>query len=166
MTALTFPAALKKFITAQNSHDKLAQQCAVLAYEQYVGHKNLTPFNQLYTALNTNAKKNALANWVVDHSSKTVHFENSEFVVAKTCNDEIRRSLDLNAIGKVAFLTYKQPKRETEYTSENVVQALMRVIKRLEGDKAKPVDDAAKDMLARAKAAVASITQPVEAPAT
>lgn len=127
----TFAAALADFVRSQAKHDKVAQECAILAMVHYRAHGNCEFFSQFYEQLSTNAKKNALVNWAHDMSNKCIKFADKKFSQSENVKVADREKIDMEKVGKEIMLTYKQEPVIRKLDDSGVISAMVSLHKRL-----------------------------------
>lgn len=138
MSQSTFAKMLADFKLAQSNVRELGWKLAQEALTTYSKGHNPDQLNQLLEAFDKNTvRRSAFTQWVVAHSNLMI--EQRAFARNKSSDYDTAANLE-KALAQ-PFWEFAPAKDELSYTGEELIGAVMKVIKRFE--KASPIGDAA-----------------------
>lgn len=156
-TPRTFEEKLEAFKNATTRSKKYALECSQMALQHFADHGNVHYLQMFHDAMPKNyLRRNAFVKWAVDHAPLV--WKESKF----RKDLDSTKAVDLAKAFKTPFWDYNPENPITNYTSETVVEAFEKVIKKFDGDKQKPLNAAAQSTFELLRKAVESAIHSAE----
>lgn len=158
---LTFEQVLEKFKAASTDSMTYARMAAVMALEHFAEHGNLVRCQQFLDVLSENnyvkRSRMSFVRWLVTYAP--IKVEQGHLTKDRNREDEI----DLDGAKKTPFWELAPPRDITEFSSQDIVVELKRVISRFRGDRRVASDEDALAALNTADVAINAFAKQIAA---